>query len=179
MNDTQLVHEDHTPKTGTSRLSVLLHNMELASNIGSIFRISDALGIDHIYLSGDTHTPPNRKITKTSRSTEKYVPYSYENDALKLLTRLKQQDYLIVSLEICSGSEDLKHFHPPTDRKICLIVGSENKGIHSTLVDLSDHTIHIPMHGHNSSMNVANACAIASYDIIAKRSRLMEDQVRQ
>jgi tRNA G18 (ribose-2'-O)-methylase SpoU len=33
------------------------------------------------------------------------------------------------------------------------------------LLDVSDVTVHIPMRGHNSSMNVASACAIATYDI--------------
>ncbi len=166
MTNSQLEHEDHSTKPHTSHLSLLLHDMELASNIGSIFRISDALGIDHIYLTGDTSTPPNRKITKSSRSTEKYVPYSYEQDPIELLTSLKKQGWLIVSLEISSASVDLRDFTPPQNREICLIIGTENNGIHQKLLDLSDHTVHIPMKGYNSSMNVSNACAIAAYDII-------------
>ncbi len=170
MTNTQLEHEDHIPKHRASHLSLLLHDMELASNIGSIFRISDALGIDHIYLTGDTSTPPNRKITKSSRSAEKYVSYSYERDASKLILSLKEQDHLIVSLEISSRSVDLQHFSPPRNKEICLIIGSENNGVHPKLLDLSDHTVHIPMQGHNSSMNVGNACAIAAYDILKRHA---------
>ncbi len=166
MTNFQLEHEDHNTKLYTSHLSLLLHDMELSSNIGNIFRISDALGIGHIYLTGNTNTPPNRKITKSSRSTEKYVSYSYGQNPIELLASLKKQGWLIVSLEISSQSVDLKDFTPPRDREICLIIGTENNGIQQELLDLSDHTVHIPMKGHNSSMNVSNACAIAAYDII-------------
>ena len=52
----------------------------------------------------------------------------------------------------------------PGDR-VCLVVGAENAGVCQALLDASDATVHIPMRGHNSSMNVANACAIATYEI--------------
>ena len=52
----------------------------------------------------------------------------------------------------------------PGDR-VCLVVGAENTGVCQALLDASDATVHIPMRGHNSSMNVANACAIATYEI--------------
>ena len=58
----------------------------------------------------------------------------------------------------------------PADR-ICLIVGAENAGVCQALLDASDVTVHIPMRGHNSSMNVANACAIAAYDIGRRLAR--------
>ncbi|MFL0805305.1 MAG: hypothetical protein K6L81_16460 [Agarilytica sp.] len=168
MTNTQLEHSHHdrAAKHNSCHLSLLLNDIELASNIGSLFRISDALGINHIYLCGSTSTPPNRKITKSSRSTEKYVPYSCENDAVALLTSLKQQGHLVVSLEISSHSIPLTQFIAPKDKAICLVIGSENEGVNQTLLNLSDQTVHIPMKGHNSSMNVANACAIAAYDIL-------------
>ena len=49
--------------------------------------------------------------------------------------------------------------------RLCLVVGAEDAGVCQSLLDASDATVHIPMRGHNSSMNVASACAIATYDI--------------
>jgi tRNA G18 (ribose-2'-O)-methylase SpoU len=73
-----------------------------------------------------------------------------------------------VSLEITSESIDIEEFIVNGNGKICLILGSENSGVSQALLDCSDVTIHIPMLGNNSSMNVANACSIAAYEIIRR-----------
>ena len=137
-------------------------------NIGSLFRIADALGVEKIYLSGTSLVPPNSKIKKTSRSTEKRVPFSYEEDPLYLINRLKSAGYKIISLEITSASTDIRALSISANQKICLILGSENTGVCQKLLDVSDKTVHIPMLGQNSSMNVATACSIATFEIIGK-----------
>jgi len=110
--------------------------------------------------------PPNSKIKKTARSSEKYVPYGYVENALDVVQQLKSENYQIVSLEITSVSIDIRDFEVNGKEKICLIAGAEKTGVSPALLDASDCTVHIPMLGHNSSMNVATACAIATFEII-------------
>ncbi|MBV35547.1 MAG: RNA methyltransferase [Rickettsiales bacterium] len=168
----QLEHTDHiaqkqlssTQKESKTRTVCLLaHDVTVPMNVGSLFRISDALGVEKIYLSGDTPTPPNNKIRKTSRSTEKYVPYESIDSPLELIDKLKKNNYTIIALEITSDSVPLQELQLKNDQKVCLILGSENTGVSKELLDLADITTHIPMLGHNSSMNVATACGIAVY----------------
>lgn len=171
MKNTQLDHRQHRTGTVTSSLCFLAHNMEDPTNIGSLFRIADALGVEKIYLSGSSLIPPNSKIRKTSRSTEKYVPFAFEKTPLALLKKLKSEGYTIISLEITSSSTAIKDLKISANEKICLIVGSENSGVNQEMLDASDKTVHIPMRGHNSSMNVATACAIVTYEITDKLRR--------
>jgi len=49
---------------------------------------------------------------------------------------------------------------------IALILGSENTGINEILLSLANITVHIPMHGNNSSMNVISAASIVGFEII-------------
>ena len=51
-------------------------------------------------------------------------------------------------------------------KPVCLIVGAENTGIDTSLLALSGLTVHIPMAGKNSSMNVISAASIACYEMI-------------
>jgi tRNA G18 (ribose-2'-O)-methylase SpoU len=143
----------------------LAHDFDVPMNIGSFFRIADALGVEKIYLTGRSLVPPNAKIRKTSRSTEKYVAYEYEHDPHIVIRKLRDVGYKIISLEITSGSMDIEKLDIDKDERICLILGSENHGVSQELLDDSDLTIHIPMCGNNSSMNVANACSITTYEI--------------
>jgi len=160
----QLDHSSHRG-AGPLPLRLLAHDMDDALNVGALFRIADALGVAHVHLSGTSPVPPDAKIRKTSRSAERHVAWSYEADPLATVAALKAQGWRIVSLELSTQSVDLRDLGVATDDRICQVVGAENTGVCQALLDLSDATVHIPMRGHNSSMNVANACAIATYEI--------------
>jgi len=165
MANIQSDHDQHHSTLIKHPLCFLGHDIDVPMNVGSLFRIADALGVEKIYLSGTSIVPPNRKIKKTSRSTEKYVPYVYEKDPVRIIKTLKSSGYTIVSLEMTSASIDIKNLDVSKNEKVCLILGSEDTGVNQTLLALSDITIHIPMLGENSSMNVAVACSIAAFEI--------------
>lgn len=164
----QLDHNQYHAKAIKYPICFLAHDINVPMNIGSLFRIADALGVEKIYLSGASPVPPNSKIKKTSRSTEKYVPFYYEKNPFDIINKLKAVGYEIISLEITSSSADIRALSISGNKKICLILGSENTGVCQKLLDVSDKTIHIPMLGQNSSMNVAMACSIATFEIIRK-----------
>lgn len=165
MKNIQLDHSHHHPSQKKYPISFLAHNIEVPMNVGSLFRIADALGIEKIYLSGSSPHPPNNKIRKTSRATEQFVPFDYTDDPINLIKQLKLEGYTIISLEITSSSIDVRKLGISNKEKICLILGSENMGVCQEFLDLSDKTVHIPMLGHCSSMNVATACSIITFEI--------------
>jgi len=161
----QLTHSAHTQSGTRFPVCLLMNDIESPLNVGSLFRISDALGVQEVYLCGNTPTPPNRKISKTSRSTDTFIPYRYSQSAEQVLTELRANNYTIIALEITTTSVDLVSLDYSSFEKICLIIGSENEGIKPTLLKNANYSVHIPMLGNNSSMNVATACAIAVFEI--------------
>jgi len=162
----QLSHAESSSEDAIFPLSILANNVEIAGNVGSLFRVADALGIEKLYLTGTTQTPPKYKIRKAARSADNHIPYVYEESALDIIEQLKANDYTIVALEITARSESIRGFNLAKQEKTCLIIGSENLGISADLLALSDHHIHIPMYGKNSSMNVITSCAIAVHELI-------------
>lgn len=168
MENIQLDHSYHLAKNKKYPVCFLAHDIDVPMNVGSLFRIADALGIEEIYLSGSSLVPPNAKIRKTSRATEKFVPFSYEKNPIDIISKLKSEGYTIISLEITTSSIDISELSLNGTEKICLILGSERFGVNQELLNASDFTVHIPMMGQNSSMNVATACSIAAYEIIRR-----------
>lgn len=168
MKNIQLDHTHHENSYKKFPLSFLAHDMDIPMNVGSLFRIADALGVEKIYLTGNSIIPPNSKIKKTARSTEKYVPFSYEKNPIQVVEHLKAAGYRIISLELTNVSIDIRELDAKPNDKICLVIGSENKGVCQELLNVSDETVHIPMLGFNSSMNVAAACSIATFEILRR-----------
>ncbi|MCW8851838.1 MAG: TrmH family RNA methyltransferase [Gammaproteobacteria bacterium] len=175
----QLTHEEHRRSNVKSPLSIIANDINDPLNVGGLFRLSDALGIDTLYLCGDTPTPPNARIKKTSRSTEKDVTFEYQADAETLASMLKASGALIVSLEITSSSISINSEAftraIKNSRPVCLVLGSENTGVCEALLSLSDLSVHIPMLGANSSMNIVTATAIACFEI----TRILQDDINR
>ncbi|AWF82322.1 RNA methyltransferase [Microbulbifer sp. A4B17] len=164
----QTDHSNHQPNVDTHPFCYLATDIGTPSNVGGLFRIADALGVEKIYLTGESLAPPNSKIRKVSRSTEKYVPYEYHLSAVKVAKSLQDKGYRLICLEISSNSIELRHAPVSKGDKICLVLGSEKDGVAAELLEMADVVVHIPMQGINSSMNVTSACAIATYALLEK-----------
>jgi tRNA G18 (ribose-2'-O)-methylase SpoU len=164
-NNVQLSHRDHKPRGTKYPLSLLAEDVEDPANVGSLFRLADAMGVEHLYLTGRSPTPPNARLRRTARSADDHVSWSYVEDPLPLVQSLKAEGIWVLSLEITSVSVDIRQVTPPEKSKILLILGAEHYGVSQTLLDESAQTAHISMRGHNSSMNVAMAGAVAVFEL--------------
>lgn len=163
----QLSHQDHKPAAQGRQLFVLIQDFAAPANVGAVFRSADAFGVACVYLCGNTVAPPNSKLRRLSRAAEKYVPYKVVPDALALAEQLKSENVQLLSLEITANSKPLTRVQLD-DRPVCLILGAEDAGVSAELLALSEQVLHIPMSGHNSSLNVGSACAVALYELAYK-----------
>jgi tRNA G18 (ribose-2'-O)-methylase SpoU len=159
----QLTHYNTNFQSKTFPIILVCDNVTNAPNIGSIFRIADAFGIEKLILCGDVSM--GRKMTKTSRATEKTVNYEIQESASKVIETLKTEGYQIISLEITTNSKPIHNYKFSTKSPMALVIGDENFGVSESILKQSDTVIHIEMFGKNSSMNVVQATNIALYEI--------------
>jgi tRNA G18 (ribose-2'-O)-methylase SpoU len=145
-------------------ITIVCENVTNAPNLGSLFRTADAFGIEDIIFCG-TKIPLGRKMTKTSRATEKVVNYKIAENALEVVETLKNKGYQIVALEITAASKPIQDIKFLAEKPIALIIGDENFGVSETILKQSDVIVHINMFGQNSSMNVVQATSIALYEM--------------
>ena len=159
----QLTHYNSNFKKLKHPITLICDNISNAPNIGSLFRIADAFNIEEIVFCGDD-IPIGKRMTKTSRSTEKYVDHRTEVKINSTIEEFKTSHF-IIALEITENSTELNHFKLDTNHPIVLVIGDENFGVSESILELCDAIVHINMYGNNSSMNVAQATSIALYEI--------------
>ncbi|MDF1496566.1 MAG: TrmH family RNA methyltransferase [Patescibacteria group bacterium] len=148
-------------------LVIIAHNIRSAENIGSLFRTADALGVAKIILAGYSPSISHPKVKKTALGAEISVNSEQETDILKVLEKLKLEEYHILGLELDEQSIPLNDFKLPSD-KIALLLGNEVEGIPNYLREKCDSLIYIPMQGVKESLNVTIATAITSYQLLKK-----------
>ena len=166
----QLTHENTHFQQKIFPITVVCDAIYFQSNIGSIFRIGEAFGIEKIIFTGEQLVLTPRKINKTSRNTHTMVPYEVISMASDVVDHLKSNDYQIVVLEITNKSIPLKELTFAPETKIALVIGNEISGVSEAFLNNATETVHIEMFGKNSSINVAQATGIALYELINKLS---------
>jgi tRNA G18 (ribose-2'-O)-methylase SpoU len=152
-----------SPKNTDRRIVLLAHNIRSLWNVGSFFRTADSFGVEKIFLTGYTATPPRREISKTALGAEETVPWEFERDPLIIIEKLKADGWMIVALEQTKDSVPLESFSPP--EKLCLIVGHEVTGVPKEILKSCDACVEIAMHGEKESLNVAVATGIALFSL--------------
>jgi len=151
----------------------ILDNIRSSHNVGSIFRTSDGLGVEKLYLCGITPSPidrfgrENTNMTKVSLGAENFVKWEKTENTRDTLKKLKTQSYEIIAIEQNEKSKSILKAKIKGE-KIALVFGEEVKGLKKETLDLCDEIFEIPMKGKKESFNVAIAYAIACYELIGK-----------
>ena len=163
----------HQPKQNKNDIYIILDNVLDTYNIGSIFRLADAVAARKIYLCGDTEIPPNHRIKKASINTTEVVEWEYASTAVEAVKslKLKVKSLQIVAVEQAAGSIPYDKFEYKLP--ICLVVGHESNGVSKEVLEKVDAVVEIPMFGVNKSLNVMVSLAIVLYKV-AERLAIQE-----
>lgn len=149
-------------------LVLVLDNIRSLSNIGSVFRTSDAFAVDELVLCGITAQPPHREIHKTALGATESVSWRYVESAVEAIQELKDLGYTILSVEQADKSVMLNEFFPKKNVRYALVFGNEVHGVDEAIISLSDACIEIPQWGTKHSLNVSVSVGIVLWDILFK-----------
>lgn len=141
---------------------LIAENMSYARNVGSLFRIADALKAKKIFLTGESHRPPfGKDLSKVSRGKEKVVPWEYRETTLEAIAEIKKEGYEVVAIEQCEESQLYTEISYPV--KVAFVVGSEMFGLSKKTISAVDRAVVIPMYGKGGSINVHVALAVVAF----------------
>ena len=149
-------------------LIVVLDDVRSLYNVGSVFRTCDAFRVEAIYLCVITDTPPSNEIHKTALGAEDSVDWKYFKTAEEAVHDLHQNGYFVYSVEQAEGSTKLNdvgwRMENLRPSKFAIVLGNEVKGVHQSVIDLSDGCLEIPQFGTKHSMNVAVTAGIVIWE---------------
>ncbi|MGD2206229.1 MAG: TrmH family RNA methyltransferase [Anaerolineae bacterium] len=156
-----------------TELVIVCQSVAYPVNVGSIFRVADALDAAEVVLTGISPTPPHPTISKVGRRKHQRVPWRYQDRPEPVLEALREEGFWIAALEITSKCEPYYSLDYP--RRVGLLLGNEEHGVSRACLALCDAAIFVPMYGKGKSLNVHVALAVVGYRILhgqpAARSR--------
>ena len=147
-------------------ISALIENIRSMHNVGSIFRSSDGVRLQKLFLTGFTACPPRKEIDKTALGSTDSVPWEFSRDPLPIIEKLKNENCRIVVLEHTDKS--IPYFAFDYQFPICLVAGNEVEGVSKNIIKQADAAIDIPMLGLKQSLNVSVAFGVVIYHILCE-----------
>jgi len=149
---------------------IILDNVLDTYNIGSIFRLADAVAAKKIYLCQGSETPPNHRIKKASINTSEWVEWEYHESAAELIRNLKLEIRNLKLIAIEQTTDSIPYDKFGYKLPIALVVGHETDGVSPEVLKLCDAVVELPMFGVNISLNVMVSLGIVLYQVIEKTS---------
>ncbi len=156
-------------KIKRQEIYLVLDNVLDTYNIGSIFRLADAVGAKKVYLCGETAIPPNHRIKKASINTTEWVTWSYFPTAVGALQELKSQNSKTKIIAIEQSTKSVQYNTFDYKLPICLVVGHETNGVSKEVLKMADAIVELPMFGVNKSLNVMVSLGIVLYHLLTLR----------
>jgi len=145
-------------------LYIILDNVLDTYNIGSIFRLADAVAAEKVILCGGSETPPNSRIKKASINTTEWVAWDYAPTAVEALQELKAQNVKLKTFAIEQDARSISYDKVAYAFPAAFVVGHETDGVSKEVLDYVDHIVELPLWGVNKSLNVVVSLGIVLYE---------------
>ncbi len=135
-------------------------------NIGSLFRLADAIAAEKIYICGDVEYPPSSRIHKAAVGTEEWVPWEKADKAIDVVKKLKKDGVQVIAVQQSPKAIPFSLLSTKTTFPCAIVVGNETEGVSTRVLETADIIVELPMFGVNKSFNVWGSAAVIAYKVI-------------
>lgn len=147
-------------------LILILDQINDVRNFGAIIRTAEVSGVDAIIIQNQSSAPINADTVKTSAGGVFNVPICKVNHIKDAIYHLKSSNIIVIA----TNEKAEKNIYDLSLKKsVAIIMGSEERGISSSVLKLSDEIVKLPMFGKIESLNVSVASGIFLYEVIRQR----------
>ena len=151
---------------GKSPLILILDRITDVRNFGAIARTAECSNVDCIIVPEQNSAAINSDAMKTSSGALNNIKICRTWNLKMTLQMLKDSGIQIVS---CTEKTNNKIYSVNYQIPTAIILGSEENGISSKFLKLSDEKVKIPTLGNIESLNVSVACGVILYEIVRQR----------
>ncbi len=155
-------------KIGNRRLIIALENIQDPSNMGSIIRTAEALGINALMLSNDCCDIYSPKVLRGSMGgvfRMDFFKVDSFKDAICKLNHMGIKTYASVPSDSAEKITKISFSSSPS----LVAIGNEGNGLRKETMDVCSQKITIPMLGRAESLNASVAASIIMWEMTRNR----------
>ena len=151
---------------GKNPFIVVLDGITDVRNFGAIARTCEVAGVDAIVIPARGSVSVNADAIKTSAGALHTLPVCRENNLKEAVVFLKNS-----GIKVVAATEKAAKNHTETDLSVpvAILMGSEDEGVSTEILRITDDLVKIPQFGTIQSLNVSVAAGVMIYEVIRQR----------
>ena len=151
---------------GEPPLVVVCDGLEDPRNLGAVIRCAECAGAHGVVIPRHHSAGITAAADKASAGAAEHLPVARAANLSAVLRLFKERGLWIYGAE-ASGTSPL--WQTEMKGPVCLVIGSEGRGLSRLVRESCDFIISIPMAGRVNSLNASAAAAILLYEIVRQR----------
>lgn len=148
-------------------LLVALDGVQDPRNLGAVVRSAAAFGAHGVIVPERRAAGMTATAWRTSAGAAARLPIAQVTNLSRTIVALQKSGVFVVGLA-ADGDVELQNFAAAGD-PLCVVVGSEGKGLSRLVAEKCDQIVSIPMAGATESLNASVAAAVALWQIASDR----------
>ena len=151
---------------GHNALLIVLDNIQDPRNLGAVLRTAEAVNADAVIIAKNRAVGITAAVHKASAGAATYVPIVKVTNIAHTIDTLKNR-----GVWVAGAAENAACLYTDADFRVplCLVLGSEGKGLRRLVKQKCDYLVHLPMLGKIGSLNVSVAAGVLLYEVIRQR----------
>lgn len=147
-------------------LLVMLDGVQDPRNLGAILRTADAANADAVIIPKNRAVGITAAVHKASAGASAYIPIVKVTNLARTVDTLKKAGIWVAGT---TGDASFLYTDADFNVPLCLVLGSEGKGIRRLVKEKCDYLVHLPMLGKIESLNVSVAAGVLLYEVLRQR----------
>jgi len=150
----------------TPAAAVLLDQVTDPQNVGAVLRSAAAFGAAAVVTTQRNAPPESGALAKAASGALEHVAMPREVNLARAIGELQGADFSVLGLADEAAAELPAEADQP---RTALVLGAEGTGLRRLTRERTDRLVRIPAGGPLPALNVANAAAVALYEILGRR----------
>lgn len=146
-------------------LVVVVDGVQDPGNLGTMMRSADAVKADGMLIGKGTVDPFNPKTVRSSMGSLFHIPI-IECDLLEILPQAAAAGIQLVNTSL---QAEQSCYEADFTRDTWFVFGNEGNGVSTSVAQLVERHLKIPMRGEAESLNVAMAATVLLYEAMRQR----------
>lgn len=147
-------------------LYLMLDGITDPHNLGAIIRSAEAGGVNAIILPKNRSVGITGTVAKVASGAIEHMDLIEVTNLTQTVEKLKKLRFWIVGTDMDATKN---HTEIDVQTPLCIIIGSEGKGIGRLLGESCDYLVKIPMVGKVNSLNASVSAGIVIFDILRQK----------
>jgi len=142
-----------------------LNGLTSPENVGTICRNLKSFNFSNIIVDQKTVHPFTRRCIRVSIGHSLNLKTYQTLNSISVFNHFLESGYQLVAANNSSHAIEIHLAQKKISNNFILILGSEGAGVDSSLLNLCNHQVKIPINSQVDSLNVASASAILLYQL--------------